>query len=91
MTTIIMRTSDDNRGQLFFGLIPRFSILGKPACHTRCSTRHLQAPKNNLILLCISAASTHTKEACECSCDLSQMAKPLDQIDERLFLLFHAV
>ena len=50
------------------------------------SNKTAPAPTRNTDL-----TKKHTKEACECSYDLSQMAKPLDQIDERLFLLFHAV
>lgn len=35
MTTIIMRTSDDNRGQLFLALFQGFQFFGKPADYPR--------------------------------------------------------
>ncbi len=35
MTTIIMRTSDDNGRSAVFGFIPRFSVLGKPVGYAR--------------------------------------------------------
>lgn len=35
MTTIIMRTSDDNSPMVVFGFVPRFSIFGKPDYHPR--------------------------------------------------------
>ena len=61
MTTIIMRTSHDNPSQLFFALFQGFRFW--ETCRLRSfSTRHLQAPKNNLILLCISAAYRCTRK-----------------------------
>lgn len=43
MTTIIMRTSDDNSPMVVFGFIPRFPIFGKPdyhPCFPRGTHRH---------------------------------------------------
>ncbi|WP_162164121.1 hypothetical protein [Bifidobacterium ruminantium] len=45
MTTIIMRTSDDNRMWSFFGFIPRFSVLGKSADYPRFPRGTYRHPK----------------------------------------------
>ena len=45
MTTIIMRTSHDNRVWSFFGFVPRLSIFREPACHARFPRGTYRHPK----------------------------------------------
>lgn len=91
MTTIIMRTSHDNRTWSFSALFQGFHFLGNLPITLVLHEAPTGTQEQSHSSVHISGLPTHTKEACECSRDLSQMAKPLDQIDERLFLLFHTV
>ncbi len=61
ITTIIMRTSDDNHVWSFLALFQDFQFWETYRLPS-FSTRHLQAHKNNLILLCISAAYRRTRK-----------------------------
>ncbi len=45
MTTIIMRTSDNNRGQLFLALFQGFQFFGKPADQSRLPRGTYRHPK----------------------------------------------